>query len=101
MKKDLIEKKKELENKLIKINAEINIEILRDDCYELEKITDQLNLLFQNEIVEKYGYDFFRNSTNASNLLYDAMQILDKASVQLQNEIEDLEIELNKDENGK
>jgi hypothetical protein len=101
MKKDLIEKKKQLENQLIKINEEINLEILREDFEELCSVTDQLNSLFQNKIVEKYGDDFFRNSTNASNLLYDAMQILDKASVQLESEINDLEIELNKDENGK
>ena len=37
----------------------------------------------------------------ASDLIYQAMQILDKSSVQLENEIEELQIELNKYENGK
>lgn len=100
MKKELIEKKKELENQLIKINEEINLEILREDLEQLQQITDELNGLFQSKIVEKYGDNYWKDSSdNASNLLYDAMQILDKASVQLANEIEDLEIELNKDEN--
>ena len=101
MKKDLIEKKKELENQLIKINEEINLEILREDFEQLCSITDQLNSLFQNKIVQKYGDEFFRNNHNASDLIYQAMQILDKESVQLEIGIKDLEIELNKDENGK
>ena len=100
MKKELIEKKKQLENQLIKINEEINLQILRDDLEELQIITDQLNALFQNKIVEKFG-DSGWGSDNAPNLLYNSMQILDKASVLLANEIEDLEIELNQYENGK
>jgi hypothetical protein len=102
MKKELIEKKKELENQLIKINTEINLEILREDVEELQQITDYLNSLFQNKIVEKYGDNYWRDSSeNASNLLYDAMQILDKASVNLEEEISEIEKELNKGENGK
>lgn len=101
MKKDLIEKKKELENQLIKINEKINLEILREDLEELQQITDLLNSLFQNKRVEKYGDEFFPNNHNASDLIYQAMQILDKASVQLESEIEELQTELNKCENGK
>jgi len=100
MKKQLIEKKQNLENELLKINSQINLEILREDVEELQQITDQLNTLFQNKIVEKYGDSFFRDShDNASNLIYDAMQILDKASVQLEDEISEIEKELDTEEN--
>ena len=95
MKKELIEKKKELEKELILINEEINLEILREDVEALQIITDYLNNLFQNKIVEKYGDSHWRDSSeNASNLLYDAMQILDKASVNLEEEISQIEKEL-------
>ena len=96
MKKELITKKQNLEKELLQINSQINLEILREDLEELQQITDQLNSLFQNKIVEKYGDNFYRDSSeNASNLLYDAMQILDKASVQLEEEISDIDLELN------
>lgn len=105
MKKELIEKKKELEKELILINEEINIEILRDDLATLNVVTDTLNSLSQSKVVKKYGnngwnYDS-KSSINAPNLLHNSMEILVMASVQLANEIEDLVIELNKDENGK
>jgi hypothetical protein len=46
--------------------------------------------------VEKYGDNHWRDSSeNASNLLYDAMQILDKASITLEEEISEIEKELN------
>lgn len=96
MKKELIEKKQNLENELLKINSQINLEILREDVEELQQITDYLNSLFQNKIVEKYGDNHWRDSSeNASNLLYDAMQILDKASITLEEEISEIEKELN------
>jgi hypothetical protein len=96
MKKELIEKKQNLENELLKINSQINLEILREDLGYLQDITDQLNSLFQNKIVEKYGDNFWRDSNdNASNLIYNAMQLLDKASVQLEEEISEIENELN------
>jgi GTP-dependent phosphoenolpyruvate carboxykinase len=96
MKKELITKKQNLEKELLQINSQINLEILREDLEELQQITDQLNSLFQNKIVEKYGDNYWRGSSeNASNLLYDAMQILDKASVQLEEEISDIDLELN------
>jgi hypothetical protein len=95
MKQELIEQRKKLENDLLKLNARINLEILRDDVSAIDLITDQLNSLFQNKIVEKYGDNYWRGSSdNASNLLYDAMQILDKSSVQLEEEISDIEKEL-------
>jgi hypothetical protein len=96
MKKELIEKKQNLENELLKINSQINLEILREDLEELQNITDKLNSLFQNRIVEKYGDNNWRDSPeNAPNLLYDAMQILDRASVNLEEEISEIEKELN------
>lgn len=105
MKKELIEKKKELEKELILINEEINIEILRQDLATLNVVTDTLNALSQSKIVKKYGNNGWdsnsKSSINAPNLLYNSMQILVMASVQLANEIGDLVIELNKDENGK
>jgi hypothetical protein len=95
MKKELIEKKQNLENELLKINSQINLEILREDLEELQQITDQLNTLFQNRVVEKYGDNYRRDvSINAPNLLYDAMQILDIASVNLEEEISQIEMEL-------
>lgn len=98
MKKELIAKKQNLENELLKINSQINLEILREDIEELQQITDYLNSLFQNKIVEKYGDNYWRDSSeNASNLLYDAMQILDKASVNLEEEISQIEKELEVD----
>jgi hypothetical protein len=96
MKKELIEKKQNLENELLKVNSQINLEILREDLEELQNITDKLNSLFQNRIVEKYGDNFWRDlNDNASNLIYNAMQILDKSSVQLEEEISEIEKELN------
>jgi hypothetical protein len=96
MQKELIEKKQNLENELLKVNSQINLEILREDLEELQNITDKLNSLFQNRIVEKYGDNFWRDlNDNASNLIYNAMQILDKSSVQLEEEISEIEKELN------
>ena len=96
MKKELIEKKQNLENELLKINSQINLEILREDLEELQKITDQLNTLFQNRVVEKYGECYWRDlTTNASDSIYNAMQILDKASVNLEEEVTQIDLEIN------
>jgi hypothetical protein len=95
MKKELITKKQNLENELLKINSQINLEVLREDLEELQNITDKLNSLFQNKIVEKYGDNYRRDyDIKAPNLLYDAMQILDIASVNLEEEISQIEMEL-------
>jgi hypothetical protein len=94
MKKELIEKKKELEKKLIEINEEINLEILRDDLKELQIITDQLNTLFQSKIVGKYGYSIW-SSEKAPVFIFNAMQILYNSHAQLGQEIEGIEVELN------
>jgi hypothetical protein len=94
MKKDLIEQKKELEKQLVDLNAKINLEILREDVSALEVITDTLNGLFQDKIVEKYGGCTFSNYESASTLIYEAMQILDKACVSLADDIESIESEL-------
>ena len=99
MKKELIEKKKELEKKLIEINEEINLEILRDDLKELQIITDQLNTLFQSKIVEKYGGDFW-SSEKAPVFIFNAMQILYNSHAQLGQEIEGIEVELNSKNNS-
>jgi len=93
MKKELIEKKKELEKKLIEINEEINLEILRDDLKELQIITDQLNTLFQSKIVEKYGGDFW-SSEKAPVFIFNAMQILYNSHAQLGQEIEGIEVDI-------
>jgi hypothetical protein len=98
MKKELIEKKKELDKKLILINEEINLEILRDDLGELQIITDQLNKLFNNKIVDKYGYNVF-SSAKAPVFIFNAMQILIDSYAQLVQEIEAIQIELNSKKN--
>jgi hypothetical protein len=96
MKKELIEKKKELENQLIKINEEINLELLRDDLEELQIITDQLNTLFQSKIVAKYGDNFWCDcNKKASNSINNAMVILFNSQSQLEFEIYEIETELN------
>lgn len=96
MKTELIEKKQNLEKELLKVNSQINLEILRDDLEKLKKITDQLNSLSQNKIVEKYGDDLWRNTdSNASDKIADALNILDKSLVQLEEEIFEIVKELN------
>jgi len=96
MKKELLSEKKRLEQELVKINSKLNVEILKEELEELQQITDQLNSLFQNRIVEKYGDDKSPfGSESCPTLIYSAMQILDKASVELEREIEDIEEELN------
>jgi hypothetical protein len=95
MKKELIEQKKELEKKLVSLNAKINLEILREDVSAIDVITDQLNSLFQDNIVVKYGNSHRHDHIGtATDLIYEAMQIMDRASVELQREIEEIESEM-------
>lgn len=95
MKKELIEKKQNLENELLKINSQINLEILRKDLEELFRVADILSSLYTNKIIEKYADNYFRGSSQkASSLMYDAMKIIDKSGVELGNEIADIEAEL-------
>lgn len=97
MKNELLEKKKELEMKIIEtqnelslITDKLNKEILKEEVEELNNITEQLNILFQHPLVEKYGEG---SVVDASKIIYDAMIILDRASTELQEEIEAIEKE--------
>jgi hypothetical protein len=58
---------------------------MRDHLDKLLEFTDTLNSMFQDPVVEFH-------SQEASNLLYEAMQILDKISVNLEGDIEDMEM---------
>jgi len=98
MKKELIEKKKELENQLIKINEEINLELIREDLKELQDINYQLDILFKNKIVDKYGYNTY-SSAKAPVFIFNAMQILIDSYAQLLQDVKDIEIELNSKKN--
>jgi ABC-type uncharacterized transport system auxiliary subunit len=101
MKKELLEKKKELEMKILEtqnelslITERLNVEILKEESERLGDITDQLNTLFQHPIVEKYGnirYD------SASDLICNAMNILDKAHTELLEEINSIDEQYNKE----
>lgn len=92
---EYLNKKKELENNLIVINEHINLLSLYYDLEELGKLIEQLNLLYQNHLVIKYSHNSHIN--NPSNLIYDAMKMLDKSYLQLKEEIEAIEDELNID----
>lgn len=86
MKKELLEKKKELLKEIKAIDQSLEIEEMKEDIENLNEFTDILNSMFQNEVVEKY-------SSEAAQLLYQAMQILDRISVDLENDVTDMEIE--------
>lgn len=86
MKKELLEKKKELLKEIKAIDQSLEIEEMKEDIENLNEFTDVLNSMFQNEVVEKY-------SSEAAELLYQAMQILDRISVDLENDVTDMEIE--------
>jgi hypothetical protein len=97
---DLLQKKIELEKEIMRTQMELNkvveklnVHKLEDELEELHNITDQLNTLFQNSLVEKYGEPSTWSEKNASDLIYEAMQILDKASTELEEEIKSIEIE--------
>lgn len=86
MKKELLEKKKELLKEIQSIDQSLEIEEMKEDIENLNEFTDILNSMFQDAVVEKY-------SSEAADLLYQAMQILDKISVNLENDVTDMEIE--------
>ena len=86
MKKELLEKKKELLKEIKSIDQSLAIEEMKEDIENLNEFTDILNSMFQDKVVEKY-------SSEAADLLYQAMQILDKISVNLENDVTDMEIE--------
>jgi uncharacterized protein involved in exopolysaccharide biosynthesis len=97
---DLLQKKIELEKEIMRTQMELNkvveklnVHKLEDELEELHNITDQLNSLFQNSLVEKHGEPSHWSERNASDLIHEAMQILDKASTELEEEIKSIEIE--------
>ena len=92
MKKELLEKKAELLKEIQVIDQSLEIEGMKEDIENLNEFTDVLNSMFQDKIVEKY-------SSEAAELLYKAMQILDRVSVDLQNDVTDMEIEKEKENN--
>ena len=86
MRKELLEKKKELLKEIQAIDQSLEIEEMKEDIENLNEFTDILNSMFQDAVVEKY-------SSEAADLLYQAMQILDKISVGLEDEVSGMEIE--------
>lgn len=86
MKKELLEKKKEFQMKIEAIDRAIAIETLKEEIEKISGFTETLNTLFQDPLIENY-------SMEASNLLYEAMQKLDKVTVELESDLEDLESE--------
>ena len=86
----LLERKKKLLEEIDAIDKRIEIQRMSGHLEKLQEFTDTLNTMFQDPVVEFH-------SQEASNLLYDAMQILDKISVQLEGDIEDAEIEIEED----
>ena len=92
MKKELLEKKAELLKEIQSIDQSLKIEGMKEDIENLNEFTDVLNSMFQDKVVEKY-------SSEAAELLYKAMQILDRVSVDLQNDVTDMEIEKEKENN--
>ena len=86
MRKELLEKKAGLIKEIQGIDQSLAIEEMKEDIENLNEFTDILNSMFQDKVVEKY-------SSEAADLLYQAMQILDKISVNLENDVTDMEIE--------
>ena len=86
MRKELLEKKAGLLKEIQGIDQSLAIEEMKEDIENLNEFTDILNSMFQDKVVEKY-------SSEAADLLYQAMQILDKISVNLENDVTDMEIE--------
>lgn len=86
MRKELLEKKAELLKEIQSIDQSLEIEEMKEDIENLNEFTDILNSMFQDKVVEKY-------SSEAADLLYQAMQILDKISVGLEDDVAGMEIE--------
>jgi hypothetical protein len=92
MEDSLLERKKKLLEELDAIEKAIDVQDRMEDqikmMKDLDKIqefTDILNSMFQDPVVEYH-------SQEASNLLYDAMQLLDRVAVNLEKDIEDTEM---------
>jgi hypothetical protein len=85
MENSLLERKKKLLEELDSIDKRLEIQRMRDHIDKLQESTDTLNSMFQDPVIEFH-------SQEASNLLYQAMQMLDKITVQLEADIEDMEM---------
>ena len=96
MKKELLDKKKELEIKLEKINNQINYVILNDDLENLINLSIDLDNLLHYPILKKYGTDK-NNNNNVYDLLYQIIKILDIACRELREETDCLENQIEKD----
>jgi DNA transposition AAA+ family ATPase len=97
MENSLLERKKKLLEEIDSIDKQIDsqerikgqIKMMKD-LDKLQEFTDILNSMFQDSTVEFY-------SQEASNLLYEAMQILDKIAAGLEGDIEDFEMDILED----
>jgi DNA transposition AAA+ family ATPase len=92
MEDSLLERKKKLLEELDAIEKAIDVQDRMEDQIKmmkhldkLQEFTDVLNSMFQDPVVEYH-------SQEASNLLYDAMQLLDRVAVNLEKDIEDMEM---------
>ena len=85
MENSLLERKKKLLEEIDSIDKKLETQRMRDHLDKLQEFTDTLNSMFQDPVVEFH-------SQEASNLLYEAMQILDKIAVNLEGDIEDFEM---------
>ena len=85
MENSLLERKKKLLEEIDSIDKKLETQRMRDHLDKLQEFTDTLNSMFQDPVVEFH-------SQEASNLLYEAMQMLDKIAVNLEGDIEDFEM---------
>jgi len=83
MENSLSERKKKLLEEIDSIDKQLETQRMRDHLDKLLEFTDTLNSMFQDPVVEFH-------SQEASNLLYQAMEMLDKITVQLEGDIEDM-----------
>ena len=98
MKKELLDKKRELEIELEKINNKINCEILNEDLENLINLSIDLDNLLHYPILKKYGTDKNNNNNNnVYDLLYQIIKILDIACRELREETDCLENQMEKD----
>ena len=94
MKKELLNKKRELEIELEKINNKINCEILNEDLENLINLSIDLDNLLHYPILKKYGTE---KNNNVYDLLYQIIKILDIACRELREETDCLENQIEKD----
>ena len=85
MENSLLERKKKLLEEIDSIDKKLETQRMRDHLDKLQEFIDTLNSMFQDPVVEFH-------SQEASNLLYEAMQMLDKIAVNLEGDIEDFEM---------